>query len=209
MDHATGLTVEQQYQLQKMIDSIKMKDRGDPAIEPDKILSYEEIQELIDGCYQNDKPWLGLMVEFLAYSGLRISEMLGIMKTDITKKPDHYKIQIRGKGDQPGSILINPDIVDRVKKHFGGGPYLFASRITDHYNRSYVSINIKRMAKRVLGRDDVSAHTLRHSAGTYFYQKTGDLRMTQKFLRHKSISTTARFYEHSKLSFDDVQNVFG
>ena len=38
---------------------------------------------------------------------------------------------------------------------------------------------------------DYSIHSLRHSWGTYLYQKTKDLRLVQKELRHRSPQTTA------------------
>ena len=41
----------------------------------------------------------------------------------------------------------------------------------------------------------VSFRTLRHSACSAIYRKTKDIRLTQRFARHKSILTTA-FYSH-------------
>jgi site-specific recombinase XerD len=41
----------------------------------------------------------------------------------------------------------------------------------------------------------VSFHVLRHSACSAVYRKTKDIRLTQRFARHKSILTTA-VYSH-------------
>ena len=41
----------------------------------------------------------------------------------------------------------------------------------------------------------VSFHVLRHSACSAIYRKTKDIRLTQRFARHKSILTTA-IYSH-------------
>ena len=39
-------------------------------------------------------------------------------------------------------------------------------------------------------------HELRHTAGTEFHRASGDLKKTQMFMRHKSITTTADTYMH-------------
>ena len=39
-------------------------------------------------------------------------------------------------------------------------------------------------------------HELRHTAGTEFHRASGDLKRTQMFMRHKSITTTADTYMH-------------
>jgi integrase len=39
-------------------------------------------------------------------------------------------------------------------------------------------------------------HELRHSAGTEFQRASHDLKLTQVFMRHESIRTTADYYLH-------------
>jgi integrase len=52
----------------------------------------------------------------------------------------------------------------------------------------------KRLAEA--GVDHFPMHELRHTAGTEFHRASKDLKKTQMFMRHKSITTTADTYMH-------------
>ena len=60
-------------------------------------------------------------------------------------------------------------------------------------------------AKRLeeAGVEHFPMHELRHTAGTEFHRASGDLKRTQMFMRHKSITTTADTYMH--LDRDDLE----
>ena len=49
----------------------------------------------------------------------------------------------------------------------------------------------------------IRLHDLRHTAGSWVYQETKDMKLTQRFLRHGDMATTARTYTH--LQDDAVQ----
>jgi integrase len=58
---------------------------------------------------------------------------------------------------------------------------------------------VHRWWKRCLeqsGAADFPMHEPRHSAGTEFQRASGDLKLTQMFMRHESIRTTADYYLH-------------
>lgn len=60
-------------------------------------------------------------------------------------------------------------------------------------------LTLHRWWKRCLeqaGSADMLMHELRHSAGTSFQRANKDLKLTQLFLRHESIRTTADYYLH-------------
>jgi integrase len=81
--------------------------------------------------------------------------------------------------------------------------YLFETRFGNRYTRQYVSREIERAAKRVLGRT-ITAHDLRHSRGTDLYARTRDLKGIAEFLGHTDTSTTARYYVRSVLSDEQL-----
>lgn len=60
---------------------------------------------------------------------------------------------------------IPAELYRRILAEFPEGTYLFESRAGQHYKREYVSREIARAAKRVIGRS-VSPHVLRHSRAT-------------------------------------------
>ena len=43
-----------------------------------------------------------------------------------------------------------------------------------------------------------SMYVLRHTRGTLLYEDTKDILLVSRFLRHKNISITSRFYVHTK-----------
>ena len=46
------------------------------------------------------------------------------------------------------------------------------------------------------GAADMPLHELRHTGGTEFQRANRDLKLTQMFMRHESIRTTADYYLH-------------
>ncbi len=71
------------------------------------------------------------------------------------------------------------------------------------FSRQYVTREIARAAKRVLGRH-ITAQDLRHSRATDLFQKTRRLKGVSKMLGHASIVTTAKFYVRDSLTDDEL-----
>lgn len=82
---------------------------------------------------------------------------------------------------------------------------------TAHLCSSTVSSIISRyMKKAEIKGKGMTAHSLRHYAGTMFYTETHDIYATQQFLSHKDIETTKvymhldRAYEQSRVVLNPV-----
>jgi site-specific recombinase XerD len=84
-----------------------------------------------------------------------------------------------------------------------GKVYLFETQFGNRFTRQYVSREIERVARRVLGRA-ITAHDLRHSRATDLYARTQDLKGIAELLGHAYISTTARYYVRSVLSDEQL-----
>jgi integrase len=95
----------------------------------------------------------------------------------------------------PEDYLLYPVHVGNVRR---GGAHLRGIVRSDR-NQPMQPSTMHRWWKRCLGRADAPdfpMHELRHTAGTEFMRATGDLKLTQMFMRHASISTTADVYLH-------------
>lgn len=199
-----NLTVAEKYQIEKAIGEIKSKKIDSQAVDEEKILSCDEIKRFIAECPHVK---IELMVEFMWKTAVRVSEMLGILYSDLKRLNAHYEVRIRGKGSKERFIGVTADLVNRIKKEFDGKKYLFKSSHKKPYSAAYVSMTIKRQGRRILDRD-ISAHTFRHSAATYTYKKTGRITAVQHLLGHSNVSTTLNLYVHDHFSFDELQELF-
>ncbi len=202
LDHAEGkMTVAEKYEISQAIKKIKRKKRDKGAVGKDRVISAKEIKQLMAG----SPAYLSLMIEMLAFTALRISELLGILNSDMKKRKDHYIIRIRGKGGKERKVGIPVDLGDRIGEHFQGKSYLFEHH-GKPYRREYISMSIKRYGRKILNRE-IAAHTLRHSWATIALKKTGRIKAVQEQLGHSSSSTTLNLYVHDSFSWDEQKDI--
>jgi len=71
------------------------------------------------------------------------------------------------------------------RKHIPGGPF--------HFNKDHVYKRVKWMFEQA-GIKDASPHTLRKTAGAWYYMATRDIFATSKFLGHSTVTVTESHY---------------
>jgi integrase len=98
---------------------------------------------------------------------------------------------------------IPAELYRRILAEFPQGTYLFESRRGQHFKREYVSREIARAAKRVIGRS-VSAHVLRHSRATDLLAATHRIKAVSRLLGHSDEATTLRYYVHDAFSDEEL-----
>lgn len=196
-----SLDLEKAYKLEKALREVKLK-KTSKSVSQEKVLMLDEIKVLIDQT-STANPAVSLMIEFLAYTGCRISEILNVLVTDMKQSKGYWKIRIAGKGGKERSVLVGKDLIARVTAHFAGQKYLFEHN-QKQYRREYVSMQIKRAGRKYLNKD-ISAHTLRHSFATDKLKRTKNLKGVSQYLGHSSTSTTADLYVHDELTWDDIR----
>lgn len=143
-----------------------------------------------------------MVVEFLFATGLRISEMLNILLTDMKRDNNKYTIRILGKRAKERKIFVSIPLIEKVLRINNSSTYLF-----EHNGKSYSRISMSRrisMQGKIVLQKNISAHTLRHSFATSKLAKINNLKGVSKYLGHSSISTTANLYVHSELSYEDL-----
>lgn len=134
--------------------------------------------------------------------GLRISELCSIKLNDISNE----MLTVIGKGNKQRCIpltksaisAINTYITVRDDSNARGEEkdYLFLSRQNRHISKSMVENIVKKHLKEAnLTNKKYKVHSLRHSFATAIYKNGNDIRVVQKLLGHKNISTTT-IYTH-------------
>ena len=225
LDNSPSLTEAEKYTLEKLKkQSVKRVKINSIAVPESKVLTYDEIRTLIAGIPRfqphrkdgspveltdKDRHELlvtALMVEFMSYTAVRVSEMLNVMDKDIKPINAHYEIRIVGKGDKERRIKVEKGMVDRIRETCGD-VYLFQKQNGKQYRREVVSMRIKRYAEAIIGRP-VSAHCLRHSWATHANKKTGNVKAIQLQLGHSSPATTLALYVHGGFTFEEQQELF-
>lgn len=178
----------------------------------------EEVKEIISMFDISD--FIGLrnytIINFLFSTGVRKSELLNILLTDIDWGSNLVKIN--GKGSKQRFVPIGTKLQRIVLKYIKARKnYIIEHK---HTNLARLFINKDCRALKISGlntvfqniRDNkpnwstrVSAHTFRHTFAKFFLLNGGDLFTLQKILGHEDISYT-RLYVDLNTSEMSVQN---
>ena len=143
-----------------------------------------------------------LVAETLYVTGARVSEILGTRR-DQVRINGTVELRLYGKGGKERSSRIPAELYRRILTEFPEGTYLFTSYKGQHFHREYISREIARAARRVLGRS-ISAHVLRHSRATDLLASTKRIKAVSRLLGHSDEATTLRYYVHDAFSDEDL-----
>jgi integrase len=112
------------YKLEEIWKSSIPRVKIDKKIYNEKILSEEEIQQLIN----KTNPKLSLIIEFIYKTGLRISELTQIQLQSLSLRDGNVYIPILGKGKKERRVFIKEEFYERIKNQFLGVNFLFENR---------------------------------------------------------------------------------
>ena len=146
-----------------------------------------------------------LIFEFLYYSAARISEALGLLLREMKPINGKVEITIHGKGSKDRKGQVPAELIERINAYFAGEIFLFEHN-GKPYRREYISMCIKRQARKILDRE-ISAHTLRHTRATLIYRETKNFKGIQQLLGHASNATTMNLYVHDGFSAEDQEAI--
>ena len=145
------------------------------------------------------------LLEILYASGLRVSELVGLPLSAVTR--DVQFLIVRGKGGKERLVPLSEPSLEAlalyrdVRDHFlpkkTDSPWLFPSRgKTGHLTDRRFSQMLKELAIRSgIAAARVSPHVLRHAFASHLLANGADLRAVQQMLGHADISTT-QIYTH-------------
>ena len=154
-----------------------------------------------------------LMIDLCLYCGLRVNEVANVSLADIVKDKETYRLFVlrKGKTRKNNFVWVDPDLASRLLRYarqykFKGYVFTDISHLQSggHISSSTVSTIIGRHMKRAqIKRPNITAHSLRHYAGTRFYTETHDIYATQQFLGHSNSETT-EIYMHVDDSYEKM-----
>ncbi len=168
-----------------------------------KVLSYEEVQSLLDIDLTNKYSYRNkAMLELMYATGLRVSELVNLKVNDIDLEMD--LIRTIGKGSKERIIPIGDYAVYFVKLYINeyrkqllkeNTDYVFLNNHGKRLSRQSFYKLVKELAIKKNIKTEFSPHTLRHSFATHLLDRGADIVSIKEMLGHSSLSTT-QIYTH-------------
>ena len=151
-----------------------------------KFITYDELNKLLENAENyRDK----LVIKFLFYTGVRVSELIKIKKNDIIFEEGFVKVY--GKGGKERIVPIPKELLNELKNYINK---INTENIFPLSSRQVERI-IKYIAKKAGISKKVTPHVLRHSLATTLLSKGVDIRYIQEILGHSSLNIT-QIYTH-------------
>jgi len=181
-----------------------------------KPIAVAAARRIVDGEESLDgEPWIAArnaaVLSLLYGSGLRISEALGLKRSD-APEPGGV-LRVTGKGGKERVVPVLPAVADAIAHYlqqcpYQGGPSapLFVGAKGGALSPRLIQLAMERL-RAVLGLpDSATPHALRHSFATHLLSAGGDLRTIQELLGHASLSTTQIYTEVDARRLLEVYN---
>ncbi|MDR2416340.1 MAG: tyrosine-type recombinase/integrase [Candidatus Peribacteria bacterium] len=206
--HVVGLRSFFKFLLRNDIETIA-PEKLDLAKIPPHQLSYlqeEEVEKILNAPTQLEKNPLKILrdqaILYMLYgTGLRVTELISLKKTDIMLSEKQFSVI--GKGKKLRAVFMTNQAREKLRNYFSSrtdtSDFLFISLSGNSYgkalSRNSVEALVKKYANKVGISKKVTPHTLRHSFATSLLKKGADIRSVQVLLGHSSITTT-QIYTH-------------
>ena len=174
------------------------------------MLSEADVDLLFDAMGRDDSVKglrMRALMEILYAGGLRVSELVTLKKTAVTRRDEC--LMIKGKGGRERLVPMTGAARGAIKAwlkvrddtlpqdHGKASTFLFPSRgKAGHLTRERFAQMLKELAIQAgLPPSQISPHVLRHAFATHLLANGADLRSVQTLLGHADISTT-QIYTH-------------
>ncbi len=143
------------------------------------------------------------ILEMLFSTGLRISELVGLKRTNLNL--DQNEFSVRGKGSKVRVVFLSNQARHWVKEYLNKridtelGLFVRHDRAGKNNELSLSPRSVERLVekyRKIAGiTKHVTPHSLRHSFATDLLSNEADLRSVQEMLGHASLTTT-QIYTH-------------
>jgi len=171
-----------------------------------EVLGKEEVRKLIEA---TDTVKSRLIVSLLYSTGLRVSELVNLKKSDINLEDNTGWVR-QGKGGKDRLFIMSSEIVDELRGYLEGRgkdyEFVFSK------SKALTTRNIQKILKGARVRAGITKkatpHSLRHSFATHLLEGGTDIRTIQAMLGHASLSTTQVYTHISSEQIKKVKNPF-
>jgi len=204
-----GIVNESFIQLKR--DRIKIADGSEEAVDA---LTEEQVEKLLFYVEDRRKVTLRnkLIVYLLLYTGVRVSELVGIQIADIDFLTSTLKVT--GKGGKRREIGLRQDVLYLIRQYmkeersesvFRDSPYLLLSQRAGKMHRDAVRGWLAKISKELGFK--LHPHLFRHTFCTRLLKKGVDLTTVSKLAGHSTVNMTAKYYIQTtrKEKLDAVQ----
>ncbi|PAT00958.1 hypothetical protein CI105_09190 [Candidatus Izimaplasma bacterium ZiA1] len=193
--------LNEEYITLNPLNSIKLKLKSDVTIP--KTISFHEIKKIYEKVYENynnsNKANIYsltevLIIELLYTTGIRVSELCNIKKTDLNIKSK--TILINGKGRKERIVFINSvETTHLIKKYIQltshiESEFLFLNDNMTKLSTQSVRLRLKRLSKEANIKSNITPHMFRHTFATSLLEEEINLMYIQELLGHSSLNTT-------------------
>ena len=172
----------------------------DRSVKSREILKSAELETMIAETPEK----ISVIIETLALTGLRISELLSLDTRRMTIRQKFAYFRVVGKGRKEREIILSWDLLKRIQQTFGSKKLLFTNRQKSPLSRQYVHSEIKKHSQRIIGRP-IWPHQLRHYFATQKIISEGkSVKAVSRYLGHSGVDITLEMYVHDSLTPDDL-----
>lgn len=175
-----------------------------------QVLTIEEVEGILNAVDLKAKHGIRnrAILELLYGSGLRVSELVGLVFSQLYMESKMLKIV--GKGNKERVVPVGEYALQFIKKYLiergkfviktKYQPFVFLNNRKEPLTRNMILRIVKAAALRANITKIVSPHTLRHSFATHLLEAGADIRIIQEMLGHKNIETT-QIYTHIDIAY--------
>lgn len=184
-------TALDEFKLEAFFKRLKTGSRQSWTVPREKILTWDEIEDLLHGAPYSWK----LILLFLATTGVRVSELVAIIRPRCREVRDKVEITVMGKGSKQRTIACSTGLYQDICVEFPSRYLLFCTSKGTAFTRQHIWRGCNRLGYEILGRP-VGVHTFRHSFATQMIEKGVELKRVSDYLGHTKTSTTSDMYVH-------------
>lgn len=206
-----GYLFERKYVDNNIIrdDSLKLRFKTENNQKEVKVPTDEQVEKFICRLNDGNNNEFNIIrnlaiVKLIMGSGIRSEELINLDMNDIYLNEVNPYIMVLGKGkiQHYDKVFLSQDAKMYLEDYLKVRG-IFVKENGIDTNALFLSNERRRISKEVMtnlferySNGEIYPHMLRHWVGTKLYEKTKDILLVQKQLRHSSLETAAKYYVH-------------
>lgn len=192
-----------------LIDMPKIHEHHITRLEVDEVAKLLDEVESGDKLTKNQQHWHQhtkerdlAMLTLLLGTGIRVSECVGLNRSDLDFSVNGMKILRKGGAEVvlyfgeevKEALLVYLEKRNKILACSGHEDALFLSMQNKRISVRSVQNMVKKYSSVVTKLKNISPHKLRSTYGTNLYRETGDIYLVADVLGHKDVNTTKKHY---------------
>ncbi|MBG9545512.1 recombinase [Cytobacillus firmus] len=168
---------------------------------PKKERTYMDVKEYEELVQAVQHPTIKTVIQFLFYTGLRITECLSLTLEDVDLDKEIIFVE-HGKGNKQRKVPISPKLMPILKTYLKtirpktDSNYFFALAKTGRVSDVYVNRVLHETTRKLGWKKTITCHVLRHSFASNLVKNDVHIVHIQKLLGHADLKTTS-VYVHA------------